>query len=142
MFGISTGIIPPRFAWRRAVIEPIIFEDMPIPLRKKGLADGVQTVQLMEHVQLDDVLVIAAGDPFRGVGQLACRRVGDLGYADYEKRWAGKISGESLGFGRKGGNGKERKGTRRDVHWYKSSHNASVSLVGIPASGNPSGRPM
>lgn len=75
MFGISAGIIPARSAWRRAVIEPVILERIPIPLREKGLADGVQTVQLMEHVQLDDVLVVAAGDPFRGVGQLARGRV-------------------------------------------------------------------
>lgn len=86
MFGVSAGVVPLRSARRRAVLEPVILEDISIPLREKGLADGVQTMQLMEHVQLDYVLVVAAGDPFRGIGQLASGRVGNFGYADCSPR--------------------------------------------------------
>lgn len=75
-------------------MEPVILEETPIPVREKGLADRVQAVQLMEHVQLDEVLVVAAGDPFRGVGQLARGRVGDFRYPDCWRRTArGTVGG-------------------------------------------------
>ena len=47
-------------------------------------------MQLVEHVEFDDVLIFGPGDEFGGVGKLAGGGVGDLGDADLN--WIGLMS--------------------------------------------------
>lgn len=90
MFRICTCIISSSPSARRAVVQPVVLEKIPVAFGEECLTNSVQAVQLVEHVEFDDVLIFGPGDEFGGVGKLAGGGVGDLGDADLN--WIGLMS--------------------------------------------------
>lgn len=80
------------------------------------MRDAYEAMQLMEHVDLHDILIVFSQDGISLVGQTLCLALRNLRYTDYKDFSVSEGLGSDL----------------RYSHWYSASQAASTASEGGP----------